>query len=115
MWHYDVTAGEPHFPPVYGDLLNDVASVDTLVQWCAAKNMQEIYFSPVKFPGCDPTADSTSAAGWKRLVTKLDSAKINVQLMIGDGPSALQPPGAHSLMMNCTRAVVAMAAAVSGF
>lgn len=108
MWQYDVTAGE-RFPLPYGDLLTDAASVDTLVQWCTAKNVQEIYFDPVKFPGCDPAADSTSAAGWKRLIAKLDSAKINVQIMVGDGIGALQPPGEYSLMMNCTRGAIAMA------
>ena len=90
MWLYDVTANEPHYPTptAYGDLLNDAASVDTLARWCTSKNIQEIYFSPIKFPGCDPAADSLSAAGWKRLITKLDSAKVNAQIMIGDGPGA---------------------------
>jgi hypothetical protein len=68
-----------------------------------------IYFDPVKFPGCDPAADSTSAAGWKRLIAKLDSAKVNVQILVGDSPGALLPPGEHSAMMNCTRAAIAMA------
>ena len=108
MWQYDVTAGE-RFPTPYGDLLADPASVDTLVRWCTAKNVQEIYFDPVKFPGCDPAADSTSAAGWKRLIAKLDSAKVNVQILVGDSPGALLPPGEHSAMMNCTRAAIAMA------
>ena len=116
MWLYDVTAHEPPYPTptAYGDLLNDATSVDALARWCTSKNIQEIYFSPIKFPGCDPAADSQSAAGWKRLITKLDRAKINAQIMVGDGQGALEPAGEHSAMMNCTRAAIAMAAATGG-
>ena len=109
VWLYDVTAGEPHFRTKYGDLLADASSVGALAEWCKAKSVKEIYLQPVKFPGCDSKSDSNSAAGWKRLITQLDSAKINVQIMVGDGPGALQPPGNSSQMMNCTRAVIAMA------